>query len=68
MMEINPINFGKKSDNTGPDEDADKSGSDVNSDPTKRDGENKFDKPKREVNPDRTDIDTESDKTKRENN
>jgi hypothetical protein len=61
-------------DNTGLDNDADKSGTDINSDTTnpngakKSKGVNKFDKPKREPNPDRTGIDIKSDKTKKENN
>lgn len=55
------------------DTDADKTGTDKNSDatqivkPSKDAEDGKFDKPKREKNPDRTGIDTESDKTKKEN-
>jgi hypothetical protein len=51
---------------TSPDCDADKTGTDKSSDSTKKRNEtNKFDKPKREVNPDRTGIDVNSDKTKK---
>ena len=58
-------------DSIGLDIDADKSGTDTNSDTTnpngaeKSKGTNKFDKPKREPNPDRTGIDIKSDKTKK---
>lgn len=49
------------------DTDADKTGTDINSDKTSStSSKNKFDKPKREVNPDKTGIDTNSDKTKKE--
>lgn len=53
------------------DTDADKTGTDKNSDatqivkPGKKAEDGKFDKPKREKNPDRTGIDTNSDKTKK---
>ncbi|MBL7936380.1 MAG: hypothetical protein JNM51_11305 [Bacteroidia bacterium] len=55
----------------GSDTDADKTGTDKNSDATqivksgKKAEDGKFDKPKREKNPDRTGIDTNSDKTKK---
>ena len=64
----------KGADNTSLDNDADKSGTDTNSDTTNPKGaekgksSNKFDKPKREPSPDRTGIDIKSDKTKKENN
>lgn len=48
----------KSNDKTKPDRDGDKSGTDKDSDktePTK--GKNRFDKPKREVDPDQTGID-----------
>lgn len=55
-------------DHTGTDTDSDHSGKDGNNDQTetqtKPENGNKFDKPKREVDPDTTGIDTESDKTK----
>ena len=60
-------------DPTSPDNDADKTGTDVSSDKTqpgtKEKGKHatKFDKPKREPNPDCTSTDTDSDKTKKEN-
>jgi hypothetical protein len=55
--------------NISPDEDADKTGTDVDSDKTqtghnKGHDKNKFDKPKRERNPDTTGIDIQPDKTK----
>jgi hypothetical protein len=54
-------------DFTGPDKNADKTGSDSNSDCTeKKNGATKFDKPRREVDPDTTGIDINSDKTKKE--
>ena len=60
------------SDCSSKDNDADKTGTDKNSDSTqiikidKDTAGGKFDKPKRETDPDRTGIDTESDKTKKE--
>ncbi len=55
-------------DITSPDNDADKTGTDVSSDSTEeRNDTHRFDKPKREVHPDRTGIDVNSDKTKRSN-
>lgn len=65
-------NVSGNSDCSSSDNDADKTGTDKNSDAThqvkqkENEGLNKFDKPKREPNPDRTGIDTESDKTKKE--
>jgi hypothetical protein len=54
-------------DHTSPDADADKTGTDANSDCTSHPkGINKFDKPKREMDPDTTGIDVDSDKTKKE--
>jgi len=64
---------GHANDNTLPDNDADKTGTDMGADKTqpggakKGKGASKFDKPKREPNPDRTGIDIHSDKTKKEN-
>ncbi len=61
------------SDKTSPDESADKSGTDTNSDktriidPEKERRSNRYDKPKREIDPDSTGIDINSDKTKKEN-
>jgi hypothetical protein len=56
-----------KPDFTSPDKDADKTGSDSNSDCTEKTGGlNKYDKPKREADPDTTGIDINSDKTKKE--
>ncbi|MDI1356166.1 MAG: hypothetical protein PSX36_14700 [bacterium] len=56
-------------DPTLPDSDSDKSGSDDDADSTetggKESGSHKFSKPKREVDPDRTGIDTNADKTKK---
>ena len=55
-------------DHTGTDTDSDHSGKDGSNDQTetliKPESDNKFDKPKREVDPDTTGIDIESDKTK----
>jgi hypothetical protein len=54
--------------NFNKDTDADKTGTDINSDKTKSTSEkNKFDKPKRETDPDTTGIDIDSDKTKPNN-
>ena len=51
---------------TGADSDADKTGTDANSDCTKKKKSAiKFGKPAREPNPDTTGIDTKSDKTKK---
>lgn len=62
-------------DHSGTDTDSDHSGSDCDNDKTETGAEpdsnaskrNKFDKPKREKNPDRTGIDINSDKIKKEN-
>ncbi len=52
-------------DHTQLDNDADKTGTDVNADSTqKRTGKQTFNKPRREEDPDKTGIDTQSDKTK----
>lgn len=60
------VRIGITPDSTSPDNDADKSGTDRDSDKThKAPGKNKFDKPGKEVDPDKTGIDTESDKTKK---
>lgn len=49
-----------------PDTDADKTGTDFDSDKTeKRKEPSKFDKPEKETDPDKTGIDTDSDSTKR---
>lgn len=49
-----------------PDTNADKSGTDSDSDKTlPRKNPGKYDKPKKETDPDQTGIDTESDKTKK---
>ena len=54
-------------DHTRLDADADKTGTDANSDCTEKVKEaNKFDKPRRERDPDTTGIDVNSDKTKRQ--
>ena len=61
-----------RNDHTSKDVDADKTGSDRNSDSTdpssigQRKRTNRYDKPNREVNPDSTGIDTDADKTKKE--
>lgn len=61
----------KSSDCSSKDNDADKTGTDKDSDSTDivntESEASKFDKPKRERNPDRTGIDTNADKTKKEN-
>lgn len=64
-------NHETKPDKNKVDIDADRSGTDKNSDKTKHINyeeeeheEDKFEKPKRETNPDKTGIDTEADKTK----
>lgn len=64
------MSVGKKSthlvDETYPDTDADKTGTDMDSDCTKkRKGINKFDKPKREPNPDTTSTEVIQPKPKR---
>lgn len=55
-------------DHSGTDTDSDHSGKDGDNDQTeiqiKPENDNKFDKPKREIDPDTTGIDTGSDKTK----
>jgi hypothetical protein len=57
--------YGSSSDHTQTDNDADKTGTDVNADNTvKKTGKQSFNKPRREVNPDTTGIDTKSDHTK----
>lgn len=57
-----------ESDKLEKDIDADKSGTDTNSDTTKSvSNTSKFDKPKREIDPDKTGIDVDSDKTKPDN-
>jgi hypothetical protein len=53
-----------KADSIGRDNEADKTGTDVDSDKTGSIAHVKFDKPKRETDPDRTEIAVHSDKTK----
>lgn len=61
------IKLASQSNKFNIDTDADKTGTDINNDKTtSRSSKNKFDKPKREVNPDKTGIDINSDKTKKE--
>jgi hypothetical protein len=56
-------------DHTRPEDGSDHSGSDCDNDKTntggKSDDKSRFDKPKREVDPDTTEIDKDSDKTKK---